>query len=432
MCLTEAQCGTDLGLIRTRAEPAAAGNHALTGSKIFISAGEHDLTRNIVHLVLARLPDAPPGIKGISMFLVPKFLPDEHGAPGARNAVTCGGIEHKMGIKASATCQLHFDGAAGFLVGAPHQGMRAMFTMMNAARLTVGVQGLALAEAAYQGAAGYARERLQGRAPRAAMRPGTAADPIVAHPDVRRMLLHMRAGVEGGRALAGWVARERDVAERHADPAHREAAQDLVSLLTPLVKAYLTDMGSACTNLGVQIFGGHGYIRDNGMEQFVRDARICQIYEGTNGVQALDLVARKLPAHGGRLLRRFFHPIAHYLARHADDRTLAPFVGPLEKAFRRLQQASGMIAQRGLRDPREAAAAASEYLHLFALVALGYLWCRALQAAARGGAQSDAFYRAKRGTAQFYFERVLPQSSALFAAIMGGAGAIARFRDEDF
>jgi len=432
MCLTEPHCGTDLGLIRTRAQPTPAGAHAITGSKIFISAGEHDLTRNIVHLVLARLPDAPAGIKGISMFLVPKFLPGEDGTPGARNAVSCGGIEHKMGIRASATCQLHFDGATGFLVGAPHKGMRAMFTMMNAARLTVGVQGLALAEASYQGAAAYARERLQGRAPGGAVRPEADADPILAHPDVRRMLLHMRAGIEGARALVGWAAHELDVAERHADAARRDAAQDLVSLLTPVIKACLTDMGSECTNLGVQIYGGHGYIRDNGMEQLVRDARICQIYEGTNGVQAMDLVARKLPAHGGRLLRRFFHPIADFLAAHAADESLVPFVGPLHKAFRRLQQASAYIAQRGTEDADEAGAAASEYLRLFALVAQGYLWCRAVQAAARGGAQGEAFYRAKRGTAQFYFQRVLPQSGALFAAIMGGAGAITQYRDEDF
>ena len=435
MCLTEPQCGTDLGLIRTRAEPNGVDVYAITGSKIFISAGEHDLTRNIVHLVLARLPDAPAGIKGISMFLVPKYLPGEGGEPGARNAVRCGGLEHKMGIRASATCQLHFDAATGFLVGEPHKGMRAMFTMMNAARVAVGVQGLALAEASYQGAAAHARERLQGRAPGHSAIPDAAeapADPILAHPDVRRMLLEMRAGIEGSRALVGWVAHELDVAERHPDPARRAAAQDLVSLLTPVVKAFLTDVGSACTNLGVQVYGGHGYIRDNGMEQFVRDARICQIYEGTNGVQAMDLVARKLPAHTGRLLRRFFQPLDAYLRAHAGDEALAPFLAPLDKAFRRLQQATGIIAQRGQRDPSEAGAAASEYLCLFALVALGYLWCRAVQAAADGEVQSESFYRAKRHTAQFFFERVLPRSGALFAAIMGGAGAITQFRDEDF
>jgi len=433
MCLTEPHCGTDLGLIRTRAEPRGDGSHALTGTKIFISAGEHDLTENIVHLVLARLPDAPPGIKGISMFLVPKLLPDAQGRPGVRNGVACGAIEHKMGIKASATCVMNFDEATGFLVGRPHKGMRAMFTMMNAARLAVGVQGLAVAEASYQGAVAYARERTQGRALAGAAAPAQAADPILVHADVRRMLLTMRAGVEGARALVGWVAHELDVAERHPDAAVRAAAGDLVSLLTPVVKAYLTDMGSDCANLGVQVFGGHGYIRDHGMEQFVRDARIGQIYEGTNGVQAMDLVGRKLPAHGGRLLRRFFHPVAAYLESRAGDEAMAPWIGPTAKAFARLQQATLALAQRGMSDPDEAGAAAAEYLHLFALVALAFLWCRGIEAAASGGGtRGEAFYRAKRHTAQFFFERILPRNSALFASIMGGAGAINRFPHADF
>ncbi len=432
MCLTEPHCGTDLGLIRTRAEPRGDGSHTITGTKIFISAGEHDLTENIVHLVLARLPDAPAGIKGISMFLVPKFLPKDDGAPGMRNGVACGAIEHKMGIKASATCVMNFDEATGFLVGDPHKGMRAMFTMMNAARLAVGVQGLAVAEASYQGAVAYARERLQGRALKEPVAPDKPADPILVHPDVRRMLLTMRANVEGARALVGWVAHELDVAERHPDADERMAAEELVSLLTPVVKAYLTDMGSECANLGVQIYGGHGYIREHGMEQFVRDARICQIYEGTNGVQAMDLVGRKLPARAGRLLRRFFHPVADYIAQHRDDAALAPLVGPLAKAFTRLQQATAVIAQRGLKDPDEAGAAASEYLRLFALVALAYLWCRMAESAARGSAHSPEFYRAKRNTARFYVDRVLPQSGALFAAIMAGAGAITAFDDDDF
>ena len=432
MCLTEPQCGTDLGLIRTRAEPLDEGGHAISGTKIFISAGEHDLTENIVHLVLARLPDAPPGIKGISMFLVPKFLPEDDGSPGMRNGVACGAVEHKMGIKASATCVMHFDEARGFLVGAPHKGMRAMFTMMNAARLAVGVQGLALAEASYQGAVAYARERLQGRALSGTKTPDKPADSILVHPDVRRMLLSMRANIQGSRALVAWVAHELDVAERHGDAQRRLEAEDLVSLLTPVVKAYLTDMGSEVANLGVQVFGGHGYIRENGMEQFVRDARICQIYEGTNGVQALDLVGRKLPAHTGRLLRSFFHPVARYIEANRDDETVADLIEPLGKAFSRLQIATGTIARRGLSQPAEAGAAASEYLRLFALVALGYLWCRSAQAAATGDRQSSGFYRAKRNTAQFFFQRVLPHSGALFAAIMGGAGSIADFDDEDF
>jgi butyryl-CoA dehydrogenase len=432
MCLTEPHCGTDLGLIRTRAVPRDDGSHAITGTKIFISAGEHDLTDNIVHLVLARLPHAPPGIKGISMFLVPKFLPGDDGTPGARNGVQCGAIEHKMGIKASSTCVLNFDEATGFLVGAAHKGMRAMFTMMNAARLTVGVQGLAVAEASYQGAVAYARDRLQGRGLKGAVNPEQPADPILVHPDVRRMLLTMRANIEGGRALVGWVAHALDVSERHPDAGAREAADELVSLLTPVVKAYLTDMGSECANLGLQVFGGHGYIREHGMEQLVRDARICQIYEGANGIQAMDLVGRKLGLRTGRLLRRFFHPLAAYLETHRDDAALEEFVVPLGKAFSRLQLATATIAGRGLRDPDEAGAAASEYLRLFALVALGYLWCRSAEAAAAGGAHTDAFYRAKRHTAAFFFQRLLPHTGALFAAIMGGTGAIGAFHDDDF
>jgi butyryl-CoA dehydrogenase len=432
MCLTEPHCGTDLGLIRSRAEPRDDGSYAVSGTKIFISAGEHDLTENIVHLVLARLPDAPPGIRGISMFLVPKLLPDGEGRPGVRNAVACGAVEHKMGINASATCVMNFDEATGFLVGPPHKGMRAMFTMMNAARIAVGVQGLAVAEASYQGAVIYARERLQGRALAGAACPDKGADPILVHPDVRRMLLTMRAGVEGARALVAWVAREQDVAERHPDAAQRVAADDLVSLLTPVLKAYLTDLGSECANLGLQVYGGHGYIREHGMEQYVRDARICQIYEGTNGVQAMDLVGRKLPAHGGRLLRRFFHPVSGYLEARRGDAALAPFVEPAAKALSRLQRATLVLARRGLKDPEEAGAAAAEYLHLFALVALAYLWCRAAEAAGRGGEHPAAFYRAKHHTARFFFERVLPRSGSLFAAIMGGAGAVNRFDHDDF
>jgi len=305
MCLTEPQCGTDLGLIRTKAEPSGTNGpdgtpaYRITGTKIFISAGEHDLTDNILHLVLAKLPDAPAGTRGISLFLVPKVLVAADGTPGARNAVACGALEHKMGIKASATCVMNFDGAEGYLVGAPHSGMRAMFTMMNVARLAVGIQGLGLAETAYQSAAAYARERLQGRALSGPKHPELPADPILVHPDVRRNLLTMRAYIEGARALAVWVAFAVDVAERHPDAARRQEADDLVALLTPLVKAFFTDMGFEATNLGMQVFGGHGYIREHGMEQLVRDARIAQLYEGTNGIQALDLVRRKLAADAG-------------------------------------------------------------------------------------------------------------------------------------
>jgi alkylation response protein AidB-like acyl-CoA dehydrogenase len=433
MCLTEPQCGTDLGLCRTRAEPDGEGAYRLNGTKIFISAGEHDLTENIVHLVLARLPDAPAGTRGLSLFVVPKFLVGDDGSLGARNGVRCGGIEEKMGIHASATCVLHFDGAVGHLVGEPHRGMPAMFTMMNGARLAVGIHGLGLAEVARQNAVAYARERLQGRALGAAPAPERPADPILVHPDVRRMLLTMRAYAEGCRALSVWVAAEHDHATRGTDRARREAADDFVALLTPVVKSLFTDLGSEMANLGVQVWGGHGYIRDNGMEQFVRDARICQIYEGTNGIQALDLVARKLPAHTGRYCRRFFHPLEAFLRTRAGDERMRPFVEPLGKAFARLQGATARVAEAGLRDPNEAAAAASDYLRLFGLVALGFVWARMAEVALDRTDGDDAdFYRAKVATARFFFERLLPESGARFAMVMAGARTLMGYPDEAF
>ncbi|MDX1514444.1 MAG: acyl-CoA dehydrogenase C-terminal domain-containing protein [Gammaproteobacteria bacterium] len=432
MCLTEPHCGTDLGLLRTRAEPQPDGSYRISGTKIFISAGEHDLTENIVHLVLARTPDAPEGTRGISMFVVPKFLPNGDGV-GPANGVRCGGIEQKMGIKASATCVLNFDDARGFLIGEKNKGMRAMFTMMNAARLAVGVQGLGIAESAYQGAVAYARERLQGRALGGPRFPDRPADPILVHPDVRRMLLTMRANSEGARALVAWVSAKLDVAQRHPDPDVAEAADEFVSLLTPVVKAFLTDLGSETANLGVQIFGGHGYIREHGMEQYVRDARICQIYEGTNGVQAMDLVGRKLSARTGRYLRRFFHPIAEYIAANKDDETLERYVTPLSRAFGRLQRATVTVAARGLGDPDEAGAAAMDYLRLFGLVAFAYLWTRAAEVSiARLGNGNDGFYRAKIDTADFFMDRILPQSGALFAGIMAGASSTMSFNDDAF
>jgi alkylation response protein AidB-like acyl-CoA dehydrogenase len=434
MCLTEPQCGTDLGLIRTRAEPSDDGSYRVSGTKIFISAGEHDLTDNIVHLVLARLPDAPKGIKGISLFLVPKFLPKD-GAPGARNGVRCGGLEHKMGIKASATCVMNFDAATGWLVGEPHRGMRAMFTMMNEARLEVGVQGLGIAETAYQSAVAYARERLQGRALSGAAQPDQPADPILVHPDVRRMLLTMRAFSEGARALAYWIGQSIDRAGRHPEPEVRKSAEDLVALMTPVIKAYFTDQGSACANLGVQVMGGHGYIREWGMEQLVRDARITQLYEGANGIQALDLVGRKLPAHFGRYLRSFFHPVMAFIEQHQAEPALAEFVLPLAKAFARLQQITLHVAQQGMRDPDEAGAASSDYLRLFALVAMAYVWARMAEVAhARlaEGVDDRAFYRAKLDTARFFMTKVLPESGALFAQIMAGSAPLMQFEDAAF
>jgi alkylation response protein AidB-like acyl-CoA dehydrogenase len=435
MCLTEPQCGTDLGLIRTKAVPADDGSYRITGTKIFISAGEHDMAENIIHLVLARLPDAPSGVKGISLFLVPKFLVKDDGSLGSRNGVACGSIEHKMGIKASATCVLNFDDAKGFLVGEPHKGLRAMFTMMNSARLGVGIQGLGVAEAAYQGAATYARERLQGRSLSGAKQPDKPADSLLVHPDIRRMLLTMRASIEGCRALGAWVSHELDHAERSSDPVVRRAADDFVALLTPVVKAMFTDVGSEASNLGVQVYGGHGYIRENGMEQLVRDARIAQIYEGTNGIQALDLVGRKLPANYGRLLRSFFHPVSAFVEAKGKDPKLAAYVQPLAKAFARLQQATATIAQKGLSRPDEAGAAAADYLRLFGLVALAYMWARIAEIAlAKAGTEADAdhFYQAKLATGLFFVERILPQAGALLSAILAGSKTMMEFPDEAF
>jgi alkylation response protein AidB-like acyl-CoA dehydrogenase len=433
MCLTEPQCGTDLGLIRTLATAQADGSYVLNGAKCFISAGEHDLTENIVHLVLARTVGAPPGTVGLSVFIVPKFRIAADGSIGARNGVACGAVEHKMGIHASTTCTLDFDDAQGFLVGELCRGMRVMFTMMNGARLAVAVHGIGVAEAAYQGAAAYAKERRQGRALAAPRSPEETADVILVHPDVRRMLLSMRSQIEGARALSGWVAARYVHSQRNTDAKARQDAEDFVSLLTPVVKAYCTDMGSEAANLGVQIFGGHGYIREQGMEQFVRDARICQIYEGTNGVQAMDLVGRKLAVHTGRYLRQFFPPVAAFIETRAQRPELAEFIEPLSKAFRKLQKASTWIAANGLRDANEAGAAASDYLRLFALVAIAYLWARSAEIAlARKTGDGDAFYRAKLNTARYFMQRVLPQTDALFACILAGGRSIMDFDDEDF
>lgn len=433
MCLTEPHSGTDLGLCKTKALPQDDGSYRITGTKIFISAGEHDLAENIIHLVLARTPGAPAGTKGISLFLVPKFLPGANGNPGPRNGVLCGRIEEKMGIHGAATCVLHFEEAQGFLVGERHKGMRAMFSMMNQERLAVGIQGLGLAEASYQGAAHYARERLQGRSLVGVKHPDKPADPIIVHPDVRRMLLTMRAYIEGSRALAVWVAMALDQTSRHPDAAQRGQADDLVALLTPVVKALFTDIGFETTNLGLQVFGGHGYMRDHGMEQFVRDARVSQIYEGTNGVQALDLVGRKLPAHTGRYLRRFFHPVFHFIETHRNEEGLGEFIAPLEKAFIRLQRATAFIAEQGLKDPEEAAAAATDYLRLFGLVALAYLWARMAQLALqKQGAVDGGFYAAKLATGRFFMQRLLPQTGALLATILSGKRALMAFEDSAF
>ncbi len=433
MCLTEPHCGTDLGLIKTRAVPKEDGSYAITGTKIFISAGEHDMSENIIHLVLAKLPDAPEGSKGISLFIVPKFLVKEDGSVGARNGVACGSIEHKMGIKASSTCVMNFEEAEGYLVGEPHSGMAKMFTMMNVARLNVGIQGLGLAETAYQSAAAYAKERLQGRALAGPAYPDKAADPIIVHPDVRKNLLTMRALNEGARAMALWVAIAVDIAEKHPDAAKRQEADDLVALMTPIIKSFFTDYGFEATNLGMQVYGGHGYIWETGMEQLVRDARIAQIYEGANGIQALDLVGRKLGQNMGRLLRRFFHPVQAYIEEGMAKPELAEFVAPLAKNLGRLQQATLWIAQQGLKDPEEAGAAASDYLNLFAYTALAYMWCRMAEVSlAKLDDDPTGFHEAKLATARFFFQRLLPKSSGHFSAIMAGKAPIMAMKEAAF
>jgi butyryl-CoA dehydrogenase len=434
MCLTEPHCGTDLGLLRTRAVPNGDGSYKITGTKIFISAGEHDLTENIIHLVLAKLPDAPKGVKGISLFLVPKFLPKDDGTPGQRNGVACASIEHKMGIKASATCVLNFDEATGWLIGEPHKGMRAMFAMMNTERLSVGVQGLGLAEASYQGAVAYARERLQGRALSGTRYPDKPADPLIVHPDIRRMLLTQRAWIEGSRALSVWAATALDKSKHHPDPKERERAEDFIAVITPVVKALMTDMGFEVTNLGVQVLGGHGYIREHGMEQYVRDARIAQIYEGTNGIQALDLVGRKMPAHAGRYLRQVFHPLSAYIEKTMDKDGMTEFVEPLAKVFGRLQQATAQVARSGMARPDEAGAAATDYLRLMGFTVLAYLWARMAEISLPKLATDDpdGFYKAKVMTARFFMERLLPQATAHFQAVMAGGKTMMAFEDAAF
>lgn len=432
MCLTEPHCGTDLGLIRTKAIPNSDGSYDVTGTKIFISAGEQDLTENIIHLVLAKLPDAPEGAKGISLFIVPKFLPDTQAA----NHVACGSIEHKMGIKASATCVMNFDGSKGWLVGEAHKGLKAMFTMMNAARLGVGMQGLGLAEVAWQNGLAYAKDRLQMRALDGVKAADKPADPIIVHPDVRKMLLTSKAFCEGARALAYWVGLNLDIAEKHPDAAKRQEADDLVALLTPIVKAYQTDMGFDVANLAVQIHGGHGYIREYGVEQYARDARITMIYEGTNGIQGLDLVGRKMGQNYGRLLRRFFHPVMEFIESHQEDSAMAPYVMPLAKSFAKLQQASVQIAMKGLKDPNEAGAASTDFLRMFALVAVGFMWARmakvAQQNLAAGGNGKAEFYGAKLKTATFFMERMLPEVESRFRMVMAGAKPLMEMSEDEF
>ena len=427
MCLTEAHAGTDLGIIHTKAVPNEDGSYAITGQKIFISAGDHDLTENVCHLVLAKLPGAPAGTRGISMFLVPKFVDTPEGGVGAYNQVSCSSIEHKMGIKANATCVINFDDSKGWLVGEVNKGMKAMFTMMNGARLGVGMQGLGIAEVSYQNAVAYARDRVQGRALTGAKNPAGEADPIVVHADVRRMLLTMKAYVEGERALAYWTGTLIDVAEKHPDAETRQEAEDLVALMTPIIKAYLTDTGFEVANLGLQTYGGHGYIREWGMEQFVRDARIAQIYEGTNGVQAMDLIGRKVPEGNGRLMRRFLKLVQEDVKAGLADPKLADLAKPLGDALRTLQETVMAVMQAAMRNPDEAGAAAADFLRLMGTVATGWMWlkmARVAQEKLAAGVGDSAFYEQKVRTARFFMAKLLPQVLALAATIKAGAGVV--------
>ena len=410
--------------MRSKAELQNDGTYKITGTKIFITSGEHDLTENIIHLVLAKIPGGPEGIRGVSLFIVPKFHVVEDGSIGDRNNLMCASIEHKMGINGSATCVMNYEDATGYLLGGEHKGMRAMFTMMNAARLAVGVQGLALSETAYQSAAAYAKERRQGRAVSGAKEPDEAADPIIVHPDVRRMLMTMRAFNEGARALAMWVGLHLDFAAVHPDERTRQDAEDLVALLTPVIKAYFTDYGFEAVNLGLQCFGGAGYIRETGMEQLVRDARISQVYEGANGIQALDLVGRKLPAHMGRSLRQFFHPVDQFIQQHADDKKMQPYIAPLAKSFGRLQQATLWIGEQGLSNPDQAASAASDFLRLMGLVAVGFMWAKIAETSHQKldeEPDNREFYEAKLATGRFFMERMLPDTSSLLSKLTSGS-----------
>jgi alkylation response protein AidB-like acyl-CoA dehydrogenase len=426
MNLTEPQCGTDLGLVRTRAVAQADGSYKITGTKIFISAGEHDLAENIVHLVLARIDGAPAGTRGLSLFIVPKFLPAPDGGVGARNAVACGSLEEKMGIHGNATCVMNYDGATGWLVSEANRGLQAMFTMMNEARLGVGVQGLAMSEVAYQNAAAYAKERLAGRALTGAKFPQQPADPIIVHPDVRRALMTIRAFNEAARALAVWTALKSDIAQRSTDAKEKQAAEDHLALLTPVIKGVLTDQGFANAVMAQQIFGGHGYIAEHGIEQFVRDARITMMYEGTNGVQALDLVGRKLPKDGGRALQAFFAELSAYAKERAADAAMAPYVKPLGQALGDLQQATMWFLQNALGNPDHAGAGATDYMHLFGLVALGYMWCLIAEAAAKSGPGGDGAsdrMAQRLATGRFFVERMLPTTAMHLARIKAGAAS---------
>ncbi|WP_374337220.1 acyl-CoA dehydrogenase C-terminal domain-containing protein [Leeia sp.] len=433
MCLTEPHCGTDLGLLKTKAEPNADGSYSITGTKIFISAGEHDMSDNIIHLVLARLPDSPKDIKGISLFIVPKFMPNADGSVGERNSVYCGAIEHKMGIKANATAVINLDGAKGYLIGEVNKGMSCMFTMMNAARLGCGMQGLAIGEASFQNALTYAKERLQMRALGGAQAPEKAADPIIVHPDVRRMLLTGKAYTEAGRAFSTWLAMLLDVEERATNEEERKDAADLVALLTPIAKAFMTDNGYIAANMGMQVFGGHGFIREWGMEQYVRDCRISQIYEGTNGIQALDLLGRKILLDQGQKLRKFTKMVHKFCEAEAGNAELVEFIAPVAKLNKELGDITMAIGMQAMQNQQEVGAASVDYLRLLGHLVYGYFWARMvkLALAQQNGNEAD-FYKAKISTAHFYFARLFPEVEALKLQLKAGAQSMLALDAEHF
>jgi alkylation response protein AidB-like acyl-CoA dehydrogenase len=433
MDLTEPHAGTDLGIIRTKAVPNDDGSFNVTGTKIFITWGEHDMAENIIHLVLAKLPDAPKGPKGISLFLVPKFMVNEDGSLGERNTFSCGSIEKKMGIKASATCVMNYDGAKGWLVGAENKGLAAMFTMMNYERLGVGIQGIGAAEASLQSAREYALDRIQSRAPTGAQQPEKAADPIIVHPDVRRMLLTMKSYVEGGRAFSTYVAQWLDTSKYADDDERRKHAEGMVALLTPVAKAFLTDRGLETCILGQQIFGGHGFIREWGQEQLVRDCRITQIYEGTNGIQALDLMGRKVVGSEGKLYELFAQDVATFIEENASDSSLHSFLEPLAAALERLSDVTEHVIGQAAESPNAIGAASVDYLDLFGYTALAYMWAKVVKAAApKAENDTSGFYTGKLKTAHFYFDRLLPKTVSLAEGIRSGSESMMALSSEEF
>ena len=432
MNLTEPQCGTDLGLIKTKAVPQADGTYKITGQKIWISGGEQDLSENIIHLVLARIEGAPEGIKGISLFVVPKFLVNEDGSPGERNSLECGGLEEKLGIHGNATCVMNYDGATGWLVGEEHKGMRTMFVMMNEARLGVGMQGVAQAEIAYQNAADFARDRLQSRALTGPAAPEKAADPIIVHPDVRRMLMDSRAFIEGSRAFLMWTGLYADLHHKSPDEKIRQKADDYMALMTPVLKAFLTDLGFKTTSECLQLHGGIGYTQEMGVEQYLRDARIAMIYEGTNGIQALDLVGRKLAANGGRAIFTFFGEMDDFLGENADDEAMKPYLDGLKTAREQLQEGTTWLMQNGLSNFNNAAAASTDFLHLFGYTALAYMWAKMAKIALEKDDGSDPYYANKLKTARYYVERMLPKAGAHLTMLKAGADSMMAIEADAF